>query len=290
MINDITLIGVGLIGGSFVLDLKKQGLVSHVHGIDIDQDNLERAIERHVIDSQETKITDRIRETDLILIATPIRQFKNIILELKPFIQEKTIITEVGSTKLDILNLFKNNAPEFYHQYVATHPIAGSDRSGALAAQFGLFKNKKIIICPHEGQDTSSVNTVKQLWQAVGGQIEELSASKHDEIFAMVSHLPHLLAFTYINQILQQPDHEACFHFAGTGFRDFTRIASSDPSVWTDISIENEILLSKLIQQMQNELGQLNELLQQKNAEKLYQYFSTAKQRRDKWLKEENLD
>ncbi len=287
-VNHLTLIGVGLIGGSFVLDLKRQGLVKYVHGIDIDSDNLERALERQVIDSAATQIDAQLANTDIVMIATPIRQFQNILRQLRAFLHQDTIVTEVGSTKADVIKLFKETLPEFFPNYVATHPIAGSDRNGALAAQFGLFKDKKIILCPHPQQNPQALQSIRHLWQATGGQIEELPATEHDNILASVSHLPHLLAFAFIHQTMQQKDPNTCFHFAGSGFKDFTRIASSDPSVWTDISLENDTLLIKLIQETRQELDKLALLLEHKDQNALHQYFSQAKQRRDDWLKEKN--
>ena len=285
-IKHIALIGVGLIGGSFVLDLKRQGLIEHVHGIDIDENNLERALERQVIHSASTKIDEAITQADLIMLATPIRQFPAILEQLQPYIRPDTIITEVGSTKSDVVQMFSQYLPHHIARYVPTHPIAGSDRNGALAAQFGLYKNKKIIFSPHEKLDIHAQQTVKQLWQAVGGQIEERGLQEHDQIFASVSHLPHLLAFAYTNQIIEQENQDACFHFAGSGFKDFTRIASSDATMWRDIALENKEFLCLLLKNTQAELTKLQQMLESSESESLRDYFARAKTRRDLWLQE----
>ncbi len=285
-IKHIALIGVGLIGGSFVLDLKRQGLIEHVHGIDIDENNLERALERQVIHSASGKIDEAITKADLIMLATPIRQFPAILEKLQPYIRPDTIITEVGSTKSEVVQMFNLHLPHHIARYVPTHPIAGSDRNGALAAQFGLYKNKKIIFCPHEKLNLNAQQTVKQLWQAVGGQIEELGLQEHDQIFASVSHLPHLLAFAYTNQIIEQENQDACFHFAGSGFKDFTRIASSDATMWRDIALENKEFLSSLLKNTQTELAKLQQMLELGESEALRSYFARAKARRDLWLQE----
>ena len=285
-IKNIALIGVGLIGGSFVLDLKRQRLIEHVHGIDIDENNLERAIERQVIHSASNQIDEAIAQADLVMLATPIRQFPAILEQLQPFIRPDTIITEVGSTKSEVVQMFSQHLPEHIARYVPTHPIAGSDRNGALAAQFGLYKNKKIIFCPHKKLDINAQQTVKQLWQAVGGKIEELGLQEHDQIFASVSHLPHLLAFAYTNQIIEQENQDACFHFAGSGFKDFTRIASSDATMWRDIALENKEFLSTLLKNTQTELAKLQLMLDSGESESLREYFARAKTRRDLWLQE----
>ena len=197
IISQITLIGVGLIGGSFVLDLKRQGLVHHVVGIDLDADNLERALERKVIDAAYTQIQpDNINQADIILIATPVATLPTICQAIAPFLRSHTIVSDVGSTKQSALAAFREHLSQHLAYCVAAHPIAGSDRHGALAAQFGLYQDKKLIICPHEQQDENALHIMKQLWQAVGAEIYTMPAIEHDAIYAAVSHMPHVLAFS----------------------------------------------------------------------------------------------
>ena len=153
ILNQITLIGVGLIGGSFVLDLKRLGLVRHVTGIDVNESNLERALERKVIDSAAVGIrAEHIAAADLVLIATPVSTLGDICRTIAPFLRPDTVVSDVGSTKQSALAAFAEHLPQHLPQCVAAHPIAGSDRSGALAAQFGLYQDKKLILCPHETQ------------------------------------------------------------------------------------------------------------------------------------------
>ena len=285
ILNQITLIGVGLIGGSFVLDLKRLGLVRHVTGIDVNESNLERALERKVIDSAAVGIrAEHIAAADLVLIATPVSTLGDICRTIAPFLRPDTVVSDVGSTKQSALAAFTQHLPQHLPQCVAAHPIAGSDRSGALAAQFGLYQDKKLILCPHETQNPEAEALVGRLWQAVGAQIFRMSAQEHDAVFAAVSHLPHILAFAYVHQILDHADGATYLDFAATGFRDFTRIASSHPAIWTDICFANRDSLLKLLEGQQRQLEKIASLLRNGDSDGLYLYFAEAKQTRDDWL------
>ena len=285
ILDQITLIGVGLIGGSFVLDLKRLGLVRYVTGIDVNESNLERALERKVIDSAAVGIrAEHIAAADLVLIATPVSTLSDICRTIAPFLRPDTVVSDVGSTKQSALAAFTQHLPQHLPQCVAAHPIAGSDRSGALAAQFGLYQDKKLILCPHETQNPEAEALVGRLWQAVGAHIFRMSAQEHDAVFAAVSHLPHILAFAYVHQILDHADGATYLDFAATGFRDFTRIASSHPAIWTDICFANRDSLLKLLEGQQRQLEKIASLLRNGDSDGLYRYFAEAKQTRDDWL------
>ena len=285
-LRQITLIGVGLIGGSFVLDLKRKGLVAQVVGIDVSADNLARALERKVIDAAFAGIhRDSIANADLVLIATPVATLPAICAQIAPLFGEHTIVSDVGSTKQSALQAFAEHLPQHLPHCVASHPIAGSDRHGALAAQFGLYEGKKLILCPHPAQNETSLHTVESLWQAVGANTFRMAAAEHDAIFAAVSHLPHLLAYAYVHQIATHPDGTLYLDFAASGFRDFTRIASSHPTIWTDITLANRDSLLALLAGHQQQLAQLQSALQDNDAEALYRYFTEAKTTRDDWQK-----
>ncbi|MDK4536049.1 prephenate dehydrogenase [Kingella kingae] len=283
-LQQITLIGVGLIGGSFVLDLKRQQRVKNVVGIDLDSENLVRAQERRVIDRAYTTLcAEAVADADLVLIATPVASLPHICRQLAPLLRPHTIVSDVGSTKQSALSAFEQYLPQHLPRCVAAHPIAGSDRSGALAAQFGLYQNKKLILCPHDTQDQSSLHLVEQLWQSVGANTYQMSAQQHDEIFAAVSHFPHLLAFSYVHQMLDNPKGAHYLDFAGSGFRDFTRIAGSSPEMWKDIMLANKNSLLQLIAVQQQQLAHLAGCLQQENATALHDYIAQASQLREQW-------
>lgn len=283
-LKQITLIGVGLIGGSFVLDLKRQGLVEKVVGIDLDADNLARALERKVIDEAFEEInTQSVGGADWVLIATPVATLPHICRQLAPLLSAHTIVSDVGSTKQSALAAFAEHLGAHLPRCVAAHPIAGSDRHGALAAQFGLYQDKKLIICPHAQQDAGALETVETLWQAVGAHTYRMSAATHDAIFAAVSHMPHMLAYAYVHQIAEHPDGQTYLDFAASGFRDFTRIASSHPAIWTDICMANKDSLLDLLAGQQQALAYLQNLLQSNDADALYRYFEEAQHTRDDW-------
>lgn len=284
-IRQLTLIGVGLIGGSFALDLKRLGLVRHVAGVDTDAANLERALERRVIDSASCDISAaNVGEAELVLIATPVAALAAVCRAAAPLLRADAIVSDVGSTKQSALAAFAEHLPQHLPRCVAAHPIAGSDRHGALAAQFGLYRNKKLVICPHEGQQPAAAGRIAALWQAVGAQVHRMDAAEHDAVFAAVSHLPHLLAFAYVGQIREHPDVQTFLDFAASGFRDFTRIASSHPAVWRDIALANRGFLQQLAAAQRAQLERLETMLQNGDADGLYRYFAAAKQTRDEWL------
>ena len=283
MFKQVVLIGVGLIGGSLILDLKRQQLIGSVHGIDLDADNLQRALERKVVDTASTIIDDAVTQADLVILATPVGTIAGITQALQPYLQADCIIIDVGSTKQTTIQAIAKHLPEHYPHFVATHPIAGSDRHGAMAAQFRLFENKKLILCPHGQQNADSYQRVWRLWQATGAVVSELSPSEHDAILAMVSHLPHLIAYSYMHAIANQDLGAQALHYAGSGFRDFTRIAASHPAIWTDVSFANQDSLLQLIEAQQQELQRLKDLILAGDAQALYAYYDQAQQQRDAW-------
>lgn len=284
MLRQITLIGVGLIGGSLVLDLKRHKQVQTIYGIDLDSENLNRALERHVIDRAFGEIcAEAISSADWVVIATPVATLPQICAQLAKWLPEHAIVSDVGSTKVSAIEAFRQHLPRHFARCVASHPIAGSDRSGALAAQFALYQNKKLILCPHERQNSACLNTVAQLWQSVGAHTHIMPADEHDEIFAAVSHLPHLLAFAYVHQMLDHPKGAHYLDFAGSGFRDFTRIAASNPEMWADIMLANQSSLLDLIAAQQNQLAYLSGCLKSGDKAALRDYFQAAKQVREDW-------
>ncbi|EGV35019.1 prephenate dehydrogenase [Neisseria weaveri] len=284
-LNQITLIGVGLIGGSFVLDLKRRGKVRRVVGVDLNRDNLDRALERRVIDEAFDRICrESVAGADLVLIATPVSTLPAICTALSGILDKETWVSDVGSTKQSAIAAFQVYLPAHFSRCVAAHPIAGSDRSGALAAQFGLYEGKKLVICPHGAECSDGLKLIESLWQAVGADIFYMSAQEHDAVFAAVSHMPHLLAYAYVHQIADHEDGQKYLAFAASGFRDFSRIASSHPDIWTDICMANKHSLLQLIEGQQAQLQNLKTMLENGDGKAMHRYFFKAKQTRDDWL------
>ena len=219
------------------------------------------------------------------MIATPVSVLPDVCRDIKPFLKDTACVSDVGSTKQSALNAFRTHLSDRLPQCFASHPIAGSDQSGAKSARCGLFQNSRLIITLHGQEASDGLRRLKSLWQAVGSQISTMSAEEHDNIFAAVSHLPHLAAFAYVHALVDHPHGKDYLPYAATGFRDFTRIASSHPAVWTDICMANRPALLKLTGDLKEQLSKLEQLLSEGNKTELYRYFEEAAQMRNDWLK-----
>ena len=290
ILNKLVIIGVGLIGGSFALALRKADLVKHVIGIGRSQQNLQRAIELGIIDEIATDMTSALHSADLVFLAMPVGQTAHIMEKIAPHLQANTIITDAGSTKQDVITAARHHLPmQNRHHFVPGHPIAGTEQSGAQAAQADLYHDKHAILTPLPETSTQATEHVRQLWQACGAQVSIMPADEHDQILAATSHLPHLLAFTMMNHLNHITDHpENMLRFAGSGLRDFTRIASSSPEMWRDICLANRETLLRQIDGYQNELKALQEMLKNHDGEALEQIFFEARRTRESWLKDKN--
>lgn len=284
-VRRLALIGVGLIGGSFALDLKRLGLARHVAGIDTDPANLERALSDGLIDSAHTQIdAQSISGADFVLIATPVAALPSVCRALAPQLAPDAVVCDTGSTKQSALAAFAAHLPQHLPHCVAAHPVAGSERHGAAAARHGLFAGKKLIICPHQTQNPQAETRAAELWQAAGAKVCRMDAAAHDTVFAAVSHLPHLLAFAYVAQILARADAAACLENAASGFRDFTRLASSSPELWRDVCLDNRESLIALVRGQCEQLEAIEQMLRDNDPAALHRCFAQAKHARDQWL------
>lgn len=281
---------MGLIGGSVALGLKKtHGLaigVTHIVGVGRTEKSLNTALQLGVIDEAETNIKKACSDADIILIAAPVAQTEAILQSIKPHLNNKTVITDAGSTKGDVLVCAKEILGEQFSQFVGGHPIAGAEKSGVAAAKNDLFLGKNVVLTPTPEANKHAVIAVTTLWQACGANVSEMTAESHDAIFAAVSHLPHLLAFALVHDIAVRPNAAQLFSFAASGFRDFTRIAGSHPEMWRDISLANKSALLSEITTFENELTQLKQLLINENATGLQSLFERASVARNQWEKE----
>ena len=286
-LNKLVIIGVGLIGGSFALALRKAGRVEHIVGIGRSQQNMQHAIELGVIDEIATDMASALHNADLVFLAMPVGQTAHIMAQIAPYLQANTIITDAGSTKQDVITAARHHLPmQNRHHFVPGHPIAGTEQSGAQAAQADLYINKHVILTPLPETSADAVKQVRQLWQVCGAQVAIMPADEHDQVLAVTSHLPHILAFTMMNYLNHSTSHsENLFRFAGSGLRDFTRIASSSPEMWRDICLTNREVLLRQIDAYQNELNALQEMLKNNDGEALEQAFSQARGVRENWLK-----
>jgi prephenate dehydrogenase len=269
----LAVIGVGLIGGSFALGLKKAKAVSHVTGIGRSAANLKLAQQRGIIDS----VAGDPGDADVILVAAPVGQYPAI---FKSLGGSKAIITDAGSTKRDVVALGKHLS-----RFVPGHPIAGAEKSGAAAASADLFRDRRVVLTPLQETDGDAVSKVEALWKACGARVSRMTAEEHDEVLAAVSHLPHLLAFGLVHEVAKRKNSEQLFSFAAGGFRDFTRIASSHPEMWRDICLANRDLLLAELKKYQGKVAAMERLLQSADGAALEKLFAEARNARDQWLK-----
>lgn len=286
MFKKLCLIGVGLIGGSVAKAARANGLVESIVGfgrID-DLENLQLAKELKVIDEFFVELEPAIQNADLVIIAAPVAATENILNLLKPFWSEDTIYSDVGSTKGNVIEAAKNVFNEVPINFIPAHPIAGAENSGVQAALVDLFLNKRLIITPQETTDFEALNKLELFWQKIGSQVSKMSVQEHDSVLAATSHLPHLLAFALVDMLGHRDEQEDIFKFAAGGFRDFTRIASSDPTMWTAICEANKTELLPLLEQFKNELTKIGQLLENEDYDALFALFRYANNARQRFL------
>ena len=284
MLNNITIFGVGLIGGSFALALKKAGAVRTVTGFGRRAETVERALELGIIDVASTSIEQAVKGADLILIATPVAQTAAILSAIKPHLEPGTVVTDAGSTKSDVVAAARAALGEKIHQFVPGHPIAGREQNGPDAALADLYVSKKVVITALPENSPQAVKTVADAWQQCGASIHALDAQQHDAVFAAVSHLPHLLAYALVNDIATKPHATLLFQYAASGFRDFTRIAGSSPEMWRDITLANKQALLDELDSYTAQLAQLRAFLISEDGAGIEAIYRRAQQARQQWI------
>lgn len=289
VLKKLVIFGVGLIGGSVALALKKAGSTVQIIGVGRTSQSLQTALDLGVIDTATSNIADALQNADIVLIAAPVAQTPAILNSIKPHLAATTVITDAGSTKGDVLTCAKEILGTQFSQFVGGHPIAGAEKSGVTAATADLYLNKNVVLTPTSETDTQSIQSVRLLWQACGANVSEMSAETHDGIFAAVSHLPHLLAFALVDEVATRPNAEQLFGFAASGFRDFTRIAGSHPEMWRDISLANKAALLNEITAYQKELSHLKQLLEHDDGDSLHALFERASVARNGWANTKKL-
>lgn len=285
MFKKIVIFGVGLIGGSIALALKKHPEAPHIVGVGRAQQSLQEALDLGLIDSAETDIASALHAADLVIIATPVAQTPAILKAIRPYLDESTIITDAGSTKSDVMAYARAELGDQVNQFVGGHPIAGAEKSGPAAAMADLYLGKNVILTPDAQTSNSALNQVSRLWQQCGAVVSHMSAQEHDSVFAAVSHLPHLLAFALVEDLAKRSNAELLFKFAASGFRDFTRIAGSHPEMWRDIALANKTALLSELRLYQQALSDMTALLEADDSRALHDLFEHASRARNDWAK-----
>lgn len=287
IINNLCIIGTGLIGGSLCLALKQAGIVKNIIGAGRSKETLEKAQQLNIIDTYDMDISNAVRDADVVFVSVPLGAmetvFEKIAAGLKQSGNEKAIITDAGSSKLQVQQLADKIFADTASRFVAGHPIAGTENSGPDAAFADLYKDRRVILTPTDNTSVDAIKLVTTLWQATGALVETMEAEHHDKVLAATSHLPHVLAFGLVHCLENMDDIENIFRFAAGGFRDVTRIASSDPTMWRDICLNNQKPILEMMKRYKDELDMLYNALEAGDGEKLIEVFQHAKQTRDKF-------
>ncbi len=269
----IAIIGVGLIGSSFALAVRKQGFKGRISGIGRNKDNLIKAKSLRIIDEYSTSPVEGIKDADLILLATPVGQFQKIIEAIKEDIVDGALITDVGSVKGEIVEKLETLIPEGI-SYVGGHPIAGKECSGINSASAELFRDLACIITPTDKTDKTAMEKVVKLWNALGSRVSIMTPEEHDMIFAAVSHMPHVVAYVLINTLTSIK--EDILHFGGKGLKDMTRIALSPAELWRDICIYNRGSILKTLKSFSSSLSNTIEVIERSDWKELEKQFINA--------------
>ncbi len=283
LIRKLAVFGVGLIGGSFALALKKAGAVGEVVGVGRGLSNLGDAYRLGIIDEAVTKPAEAVAGADMVLLAVPVGQMPVVMAAIAPHLSPDTVVTDAGSTKQDVLAYARNHLANHLSRFVPAHPIAGAEKTGAAAASAELYQGRNVVVTPLAENDAAAVAKVKEAWAACGAVVREMAPQSHDEVFAAVSHLPHLLAFALVDDIAGKPNAEELFSYAASGFRDFTRIAGSSPEMWRDISLANREALLKELDAYRAQLERLRAALEAGDGAVLEQIFTRASRARNAW-------
>ena len=278
----LAVVGLGLIGGSFALDVKRLGLAKRILGYDQNPDHCSKALELGLVAAASPEFDDLLRTAELVLLAVPVRSLPEVAAQLLPLWNPEAILTDTGSVKSPLLQVMRN--PEFSGvRFVGGHPIAGGERFGPEAAQSELFRGKRFILTPEAHTKAAVASRVRSLWAALGAEVLEMEAKAHDQIFAAVSHLPHLLAYTSIDAIVRSDRPESLAH-SGAGLKDFSRISSSSPEMWADIFLDNQTLLLDRVRVFQETLDTLTTAITSGDRDRILQLLQNAKDSRDRWM------
>ena len=278
--NKICIIGLGLLGGSIGKECISKNLAKQVVGFGRKYESLKKAKQLGLVHEISESFED-LKQADLIIIATPVKQYSSIFKKINPYLSSTTLITDVGSTKKNVLKDASHLLHEHYQKFIGSHPIAGSEKHGPDAAQLGLFKNKNIIITPHEKNTNEDIDFIINFWNSLEGISLIMDAMKHDEIFSTVSHLPHALAMIFMSMLNNKDNKDELLRFAASGFRDFTRIAASSPELWRDIFIDNKEACLKDLNEFKRQIEKFESIIT--NEDDLEQYLQHASILRSNW-------
>ncbi len=280
----LVVVGVGLIGGSFALALKRAKAVGVVLGVGRSEANMRNAVKLGIIDAAAVIDARTLGDADLVMVATPVGQMERVFRAMAPVLGHDTVVTDAGSTKQDVVALARKELGAAFERFVPGHPVAGAEKSGAEAAFADLYEGRKVVLTPLAETRKTAIDRVRQAWRQCGATVVDLEPARHDAILATVSHLPHVLAYALVHRVASDRDADRLFGLAAGGFRDFTRIASSHPEMWRDICLANRDALLREIDRYGDELKAFRGLLARGDAAAIEALFEAAREARNRWV------
>ena len=289
MINRLCIVGVGLIGGSLAKDLRRLGLCREIVGCSRNSEHLQRATELGIIDTFDVDPAKAVAGADMVILAVPLGAMAKALAAMSAGLGDDAVLSDVGSAKCSVLEAARAAFGEVPENFVPAHPIAGTEHSGVEAAVDGLFEGHRVILTPISVTRAEATDRVRAMWQAVGAEVLEMDPSHHDEVLAATSHLPHMLAYTLVDMLGRMEERVEMFRYAAGGFRDFTRIASSDPQMWHDICIANRDSLVSALDRFQQDLGVAIDAIRDGDGATIKELFARAKVLRDRYARESEL-
>ena len=275
----VCIIGLGLIGGSIGLAMKRSKISNQIIGFARSNSTLKRAIELGLVDKVKDNLEDAVNDCDLIILATPLSTFKKLVEEMSPFLKKDCIITDTGSAKLSVIEDLRGILPNNV-EFIPGHPIAGTEESGPDAGFAELFDNRWCILTPTEENSSNAIDLIKEFWESIGSKVEIMDPLHHDKVLAITSHIPHLIAFNIVgtaNNLANVTEKEVVKYSAG-GFRDFTRIAASDPKMWSDIFTYNSEAVLEMLELFSNDLAKLKAAVIKKDSDLLFSNFEKTRE------------
>ncbi len=286
LIKRLSIIGVGLIGGSLARALRRAGVCGEIVGCGRNIANLEKAVELGVIDSYETVPADAVNKADMVIVAVPLGSMAAMFAAIRDALSPDAVISDVGSAKASVVEDARQYLGEHFRSFVPAHPIAGTEKSGVIASFAELFDKRRVIITPLSDTDSAAFAKVSRMWEKTGAVVENMSVEHHDSVLAATSHLPHLLAYSLVDTLAKMETSTEIFRFAAGGFRDFTRIASSNPRMWRDICLANQKAILEMLAHFNYDLADLTDAVSSGDANRIENIFSRAKVARDNFCED----
>jgi len=285
LIDHLSIIGVGLIGGSLARALRKAKLVNRITGCNRNEDSLIKALELGVIDDYSLDIAEAVAAADVVVIGTPLSTTEKLLPTIVAALNPNAVLTDVGSAKGSVVSAARRIMGDKLPRFVPGHPIAGTEQSGVEASFAELFIDHRVILTPLQETDSKAHKLITDMWQAVGADVIDLGVKHHDDVLAATSHLPHMLAYALVDCLAGMQEREEIFKYAAGGFADFTRIASSSPEMWHDICFSNRDALLNALELFSGHIDQIKAAIENSDSEQLLAIFKRSKSARDKFTK-----